>query len=72
MESYQRLVKRYSTKLKVVFKSPRKGYVIDLGLNEAIKFKQQPDTGRLLGNAVAIELFAKEQRSSTTCRRHGC
>ena len=27
-----------------------------MGLIEAIKFKQQPDTGRLLENAVAIEL----------------
>ena len=50
-------VERYSTKLKVLFKAPRKGYAIDLGLIEAIKFKQQPDTGRLLENAVAIELF---------------
>jgi len=50
-------VERYSTKLKELLKAPRKGYAIDLGLIEAIKFKQQPDTGRLLENAVAIELF---------------
>jgi predicted AAA+ superfamily ATPase len=50
-------VERYSTKLKELLKAPRKGYAIDLGLIEAIKFKQQPDIGRLLENAVAIELF---------------
>jgi len=50
-------VERYSTKLKELLKAPRKGYAIDLGLIEAIKFKQQPDTGRLLENVVAIELF---------------
>jgi len=53
-------VERYSTKLKELLKAPRKGYTIDLGLIEAIKFKQQPDTGRLLENAVAIELFRHE------------
>lgn len=50
-------VERYSTKLKELLKAPRKGYAIDLGMIEAIKFKQQPDTGRLLENAVAIELL---------------
>jgi predicted AAA+ superfamily ATPase len=50
-------VERYSTKLKELLKAPRKAYAIDLGMIEAIKFKQQPDTGRLLENAVAIELF---------------
>lgn len=50
-------VERYSTKLKELLKAPRKGYAIDLGLIEAIKFKQQSDIGRLLENAVAIELF---------------
>jgi len=50
-------VDRYSAKLKELLKAPKKGYVIDLGQIEAIKFKQQPDTGRLLENTVAIELF---------------
>lgn len=54
-------VERYSTKLKELLKAPRKAYSIDLGLIEAIKFKQQPDTGRLLENAVALELFRKGQ-----------
>ncbi len=49
-----------SLKLKELLKAPRKGYAIDLGLIEVIKFKQQPDTGRLLENAVAIELFRNE------------
>lgn len=55
-------LERYSSKLKELLKAPRKAYSIDLGLIEAIKFKNLPDPGRLLENMVAIELLRQGRR----------
>ncbi len=47
---------RFSFKVREQIKSPKKFYGYDLGMVDAVKFKISNDTGRLLENAVAIEL----------------
>ena len=49
-------MKRFDSSLKVQNKSPKKVYAIDNGLINAIAFKQTLDEGRLLENAVFLEL----------------
>ncbi|MBI2346219.1 MAG: ATP-binding protein [Deltaproteobacteria bacterium] len=53
-------VGRFSFAPKERVKSPKKGYGIDTGMIEAVKFKTSPDSGRLMENTVALELYRKE------------
>jgi uncharacterized protein len=54
---------RYSTKIKLQQKSPKKSFVIDNGFIQACSFKLSPDYGRLLENLVFIELLRRNYRS---------
>jgi len=49
-------MKRFSFSVKEQEKSPRKVYVIDVGLANALGFKFSEDIGRVAENLVAIEL----------------
>ncbi|GBD96435.1 MAG TPA: ATP-binding protein [Nitrospirae bacterium] len=49
-------IERFSYKMKVQLKSPKKVYSYDPGTISAIKFKVTPDMGKLIENIVAIEL----------------
>jgi uncharacterized protein len=55
---------RYSTKIKTQQKSPPKSYIIDNGFIKARSFELSPNTGRLLENAVFIELLRREYKPS--------
>ena len=55
---------RYSTKIKAQQKSPLKTYIIDNGFIKARSFELSPNTGRLLENAVFIELLRREYKPS--------
>lgn len=55
---------RFSFKQKEQMKSPKKIYAIDTGLINAIAFRFTENTGRLMENAVAVELLRR--RSSDT------
>jgi predicted AAA+ superfamily ATPase len=52
-------VERFSTKVREQLKSPKKTYAYDTGTIHAVKFKMSPDTGRLIENAVAVELLRR-------------
>jgi predicted AAA+ superfamily ATPase len=47
---------RFSYKIKEQMKSPRKVYAYDTGTIHAVKVKITPDIGKLMENAVAVEL----------------
>lgn len=53
-------VGRFSFAPKERVKSPKKGYGIDTGLIDAVKFKTSEDLGRVMENAVALELYRKK------------
>jgi predicted AAA+ superfamily ATPase len=50
---------RYAPKLKIQQKSPKKIYITDNGFIQARSFELSPNYGRLLENAVFIELMRK-------------
>ncbi|MFZ4547478.1 MAG: ATP-binding protein [Bacteroidales bacterium] len=53
---------RYATKIKTQQKSPKKTYTIDNGFIKARSFELSPNFGRLLENAVFIELLRREYK----------
>jgi predicted AAA+ superfamily ATPase len=53
---------RYAAKIKTRQKSPVKTYVIDNGFIKARSFELSPNTGRLLENAVFVELLRRNYR----------
>lgn len=57
-------VKRFSFKVKEQEKSPRKVYAIDTGLSSAIGFSFIKNNGKLLENAVFLELQRRKSRSN--------
>jgi uncharacterized protein len=54
---------RYSAKIKLQQKSPKKCYVIDNGFIRARSFELSPNYGRLLENAVFVELLRRNFRT---------
>jgi len=50
-------VTRYSPKAKLRMSAPRKIYGYDTGMVNAVRFRVGSDTGRLLENLVAVELY---------------
>lgn len=50
---------RYSPKAKLRMTAPRKIYGYDTGMINAIRFRTGRDTGRLLENLVAVELYRR-------------
>jgi predicted AAA+ superfamily ATPase len=50
---------RYSTKLKVQQKSPKKAYVVDNGFVHARSFELSRNDGRLLENVVFVEMLRR-------------
>lgn len=57
-------VKRFSFKVKEQEKSPRKVYAIDTGLSNAIGFRFIKNNGKLMENAVFLELQRKKSHNS--------
>jgi len=53
---------RYATKIKLQQKSPKKSYIIDNGFIHARSFELSPNFGRLLENAVFIELLRRNYK----------
>lgn len=53
---------RYTTKIKSQQKSPVKTYIIDNGFIKARSFELSPNSGRLLENAVFVELLRRNYR----------
>jgi len=53
---------RYAPKIRLQQKSPVKTYIIDNGFIKARSFALTPDTGRLLENAVFVELLRRGYR----------
>lgn len=53
---------RYAAKIHLQQKSPVKTYIIDNGFIKARSFAHTPDTGRLLENAVFVELLRRNYR----------
>lgn len=51
---------RYATKIKLQQKSHKKSYIIDNGFIHARSFELSPNYGRLLENAVFIELLRRD------------
>jgi predicted AAA+ superfamily ATPase len=52
-------VSRYSPKAKLRMTAPRKIYGYDPGMINAVRFRAGRDTGRLLENLVAVELYLR-------------
>jgi predicted AAA+ superfamily ATPase len=52
-------VTRYSPKAKLRLSAPRKIYGYDTGMVNAVRFRTGRDTGRLLENLVAVELYRR-------------
>ncbi len=52
-------VTRYSPKAKLRMTAPRKIYGYDTGMVNAVRFRTGRDTGRLLENLVAVELYRR-------------
>ncbi len=52
-------VTRYSPKAKLRMSAPRKIYGYDTGMVSAVRFRAGSDTGRLLENLVAVELYRR-------------
>lgn len=65
------LVPKYG-KLKEQFANPKKVYVVDTGLINAIAFKVSKDTGKLYENVVFIELKRKGKEIYYWKNRHEC
>ncbi|RZN34547.1 MAG: ATP-binding protein [Methanosarcinales archaeon] len=65
------LVPKYG-KLKEQFANPRKVYVIDTGLINAIAFKVSSDIGRLYENLVCVELKRRGKYLYYWKNRHEC
>lgn len=59
-------------KLKEQFANPKKVYVVDTGLINAIAFKVSKDTGRLYENVVFIELKRRGKEIYYWKNRHEC
>ncbi len=57
-------VERFSFKQKEQITSPRKIYVLDTGLINAIAFRFRENLGRLIENCVALELLRQKSTSS--------
>lgn len=57
-------IKRFSFKVKEQEKSPRKVYAIDTGLSNAIGFRFIKNDGKLLENAVFLELQRRKSRNN--------
>ena len=53
---------RYAAKIRTQQKSPLKTYIIDNGFIKARSFELSPNTGRLLENAVFVELLRRNYR----------
>ncbi|MBC8491538.1 MAG: ATP-binding protein [Candidatus Marinimicrobia bacterium] len=53
---------RFTAKIKSQNKSPVKTYIIDNGFIKARSFELSPNTGRLLENAVFVELLRRNYR----------
>jgi hypothetical protein len=53
---------RYTSKIKTQQKAPVKTYVIDNGFIQARSFEMTPNTGRMLENAIFIELLRRNYR----------
>ncbi|MEM0359777.1 MAG: ATP-binding protein [Candidatus Diapherotrites archaeon] len=53
-------LERFSPKLKEQIKAPKKIYCIDTGLVNAVSFKLSQNYGKLVENAVAIELLRRK------------
>lgn len=53
---------KYSTKIKLQQKSPKKGYVIDNGFIHARSFELSPNYGRLLENMVFVDLLRRDYK----------
>jgi len=53
-------VSRYSPKAKLRMTAPRKIYGYDTGMINAIRFRTGRDSGRLLENLVAVELYRRK------------
>jgi len=56
-------IERFDFKLKKQFLAPKKVYCVDTGIINAIGFKFSEDTGRMIENAVAVELQRRKTRS---------
>lgn len=52
-------VERYSPKAKMRITAPRKIYAFDTGMVNTLRFRTGADTGRLLENLVAVELYRR-------------
>ena len=52
-------VRRYSPKAKLRMTAPRKIYGYDTGMIHAVRFRTGRDTGRMLENLVAVELYRR-------------
>lgn len=52
-------VTRYSPKAKLRMRAPRKIYGYDTGMVNAVRFRTGRDTGRLMENMVAVELYRR-------------
>lgn len=50
---------RFSNKFKEQFKAPKKAYFVDTGLIMAKAFQMSPNSGRLMENAVFVELIRR-------------
>ncbi len=57
---------RYSNKMKMMQKAPKKAYVIDNGLLRANSFELSPNYGRLLENLVFVELLRRNYEPELT------
>lgn len=54
------LIEKFSFKVKEKVTAPRKVYVIDTGLINAVSFASSKNTGRLYENLVAVELMRRK------------
>lgn len=54
------LIEKFSFKIKEKVTAPRKVYVIDTGLINAVSFASSKNTGRLYENLVAVELMRRK------------
>jgi len=57
------MLARMSSSLKEQVQSPKKVYLVDVGLKEVFGFGQSRDTGRRLENTVVIELMRRKARN---------
>ena len=55
-------LERFDFKLKEQFIAPKKVYCIDTGIVDLIGFKFSENSGKILENAIAIELFRRKEK----------